>query len=202
MRAGGSRGQSEAEWYCTTLRHKTHGTSLGSAGGAEASVAYAWHPWFGRSVCIHELTVRTSSVVARCSLDGAPPGALQEIPGWMLDSGACSSMRAAAEPVAALPALAALAALLSEALTGVAVTCSDKTGVASDDRHRGDRHAAPPSSASAAEATARPLCGKPTADAGMERPAGSGTTDVDGTDGPPAARPRRRRQARAEARSR
>jgi hypothetical protein len=78
--------------------------------------------------------VRTSSVFARCSLDGAPPGTFQEIPGWMLDSGACSSMRAAAELVAALPALAALAALLSEALTGAAVTCSDKTGVATGNR--------------------------------------------------------------------
>ena len=198
----GRRAPDGAAWRCTTLRHKTHGTPLGSAGGTEATVAYAWHPWFGRSVVIHDLMVRSSGVFARCRLDGAASGALQEIPRWMLDPGACSPMRAMAVPVVSLPALATLAALLSEVLTCAAAALSDKAGVASRDHQYGDRDAASSFLASAAEATARPLCGKPTTDAGVERPSGSGTTDVDGTDDPPAARPRRRRQVRAEERSR
>ena len=167
-------------WVLYNLRHKTHGTPLGSAGGTEATVAYAWHPWFGLSVVIHDLMVRSSGVFARCRLDGAASGALQEIPGWMLDPGACSPMRAMAVPVVSLPALATLAALLSEVLTCAAAALSDKAGVASRDHQYGDRHAASSFLASAAEATARPLCGKPTTDAGVERPSGSGTQTLTG----------------------
>ncbi len=104
--------------------------------------------------------------------------------------------------MAALPALAALAALLSEAMAGAAATYSGKAGVPSRDHHHGDRHAAPSSLASAAEATARPLCGKPVTNAGVERPAGSDTAGADRTDDPPAARSRRRGRAQVEERRR
>ena len=52
---------------CTLLRHKTHGTETGD----EVAVAYAWHPWGGQSVRVHEVIERTTGSVARCSLVGA-----------------------------------------------------------------------------------------------------------------------------------
>jgi hypothetical protein len=177
--------------HCTTLHHKTHNTSLKLARGDAARVAYAWHPWFGRLVVVHDLKTRSSGVFARCRPDGAASGALQEIPAWMLDVAVCSTMRAMAVPVVSLPALKDLAILLAETRNGKAAPLQGDARVTSRDHHQGDRHAAPPVFAPSAEATARPLRRKPTTDTGVERSAGSGAADAGQPDDPPAPRSRR-----------
>ncbi len=69
------------------------------------AVAYAWHPWAGRLVHVHEVIERTTGASARCGLVDAAADRVQEIPVWMLDAALCRSMRASTEPVTALPAL-------------------------------------------------------------------------------------------------
>ena len=176
---------------CTTLHHKTHNTSLTLARGDEATVAYAWHPWFGRLVVVHDLKTRSSGVFARCRLDGAASGALQEIPAWMLDVAFCSTMQAMAVPVVSLPALKDLAILLTDTRNGKAAPLRGDARVTSRDHHQGDRHAAPPVFAPSAEATARSLRRKPTTNTGVERSAGSGAANAGQPDDPPAPRSRR-----------
>ena len=79
-------------------------------------VAYPWHPWRGRTVRVHEVVARGAGTAARCSLDESMPERVQELPSWMLDAATCRGMRSAARPEASMMALAALSALLSEAL--------------------------------------------------------------------------------------
>src|SRR5215211_3621857 len=55
---------------------------IGTAAGDEVTVAYAWHPWAGRSVRLHEVIERATGASARCGLVDAPPARLQEIPLW------------------------------------------------------------------------------------------------------------------------
>ena len=200
--AAGSRAPSAAGRCCTTLRHKTHGTESGD----EVAVAYAWHPWAGQSVCVHEVIERTTGASARCSLVGAPVVRLQEIPVWMLDAAACRWTRAASEPVAASFALAALRSLLSQAMARATAASWSGAAVASPDHHRGDRHAPPPPPASGAGPSTRSLPVEPAANAElgsrMEHPAGSDAARGDRADDPPTDRARQRRGAGAGERPR
>src|ERR1051325_8677829 len=115
---------------CITFHNKTHST----AAGGKVQVVYAWHPWAGRPVRLHEVIERATGASARCSLVDATMTRLQEIPAWMLDARACRTARTTAQPVAALSALAALRALLSDAMraapTGAAIaspaSCGDR----------------------------------------------------------------------------
>src|SRR3954470_20373418 len=139
---------------CTTSHHKTHST----AAGDEVTVVYAWHPWAGRPVRLHEVIERATGASARCSLVDATNARLQEIPVWMLDAVVCRTTRTTAQPVAALPALAALRALLSDAMrgapTGAAVASPESCG---------DRHATPSSPAAKAAPSTRPRPDEPAA---------------------------------------
>ena len=83
-------------------------------------VAYAWHPWAGHLVCIHETIEWPTGIQARCRLTGADGVQLREVPLWMFDAAVCQLMWTAAEPVAAPSALAALRSLLSEPTGGAA----------------------------------------------------------------------------------
>src|SRR4051794_36184042 len=74
---------------CRTLRHKTHGTEAAD----EATVAYAWHPWAGQLVRVHEAIEKPTGTRARCSLAGAAAVRIREIPAWMLDAAACRGVR-------------------------------------------------------------------------------------------------------------
>ena len=154
-------------------------------------MAYAWHPWAGRTVRVHEPIERPTGAQARCSPAGAGVVRMREIPSWMLDAAACLEMRPAPEPVAALPALAALRSLLVEAMEAAAV--------ASPAHHRGDRHATPSSPAPGAAAPARTPAGKLAAVAGrgarMGRLAGSDAAGADRPADAPASRARRCRAA-------
>src|SRR4051812_11087328 len=168
---------------CRTPRHKTHST----ASAAEVAVAYAWHPWAGQLVRVHEVIERATGAWARCSPVGADIVRQQEIPTWMLDASVCRATWWAPEPVAALSALVALRVLLSEAmanaaasLPGVAITLAPP--------HRGGHHAPPPSPGPDTGVPTQPLLGASAAGcrggAGMEHPAGSGPARGDGADDP------------------
>jgi hypothetical protein len=200
--ASDTRGPSAAGWDCTTLRHKTHGTGSGD----EVEVAYAWHPWAGQSVRVHEVIERTTGASGRCSLVGAPVARLQEIPVWMLDAAACRWMSASAAPVAAVSALVALQLLLSKAMARVTGASLSRAAIASRGHRYGDRHATPPPPASDAGSSTRPLPGKPCADAEpgprMERPARSGAARGDQADDPPVDRTCQRRGTDARERRR
>ena len=65
-------------------------------------------------VHVHEVLEREAGAWARCSLVDADVTRVREIPTWMLDASVCRTMRPSAEPVAALSALVALRALLTE----------------------------------------------------------------------------------------
>lgn len=129
---------------CTTRRHKTHKPQEGAGAVLDSAVAYRWHAWFGLRVRVHEVLERGGAAFARCIVDGALPGRSQELPLWMLDAATCEPMRCAEKPVASAPALAALRALLSEALSWSGSSGEGpRTGrIGSCDRHEGDRHAA------------------------------------------------------------
>src|SRR5215207_8503595 len=78
----------------TTPRQNTHGTTVVDDG----EVVYAWHPWAGRAVRLHEVITRASGVVLRCSLAGEGVMRSQEIPAWMLDQAVCRKMRCVPHP--------------------------------------------------------------------------------------------------------
>ena len=183
---------------CITRRQNTHGTTVFDDG----QVVYAWHPWAGRIVRVREVITRASGAVLRCSPVGEGVTRLQEIPAWMLDRAVCGRMRRVPHPVAELGALAALRALLSEAVAArVAAGESRRPAVASPDQDRGERHGAtPPPPDPGTGSAARPS--RPAAivgarrDAGLELAATGCTAHADRLDGAPAGRARRRRGAR------
>ena len=163
---------------CKTPRHKTHST----AAAEELAVVYSWHPWAERTVRVHEVIERLPGAVARCSLVGAAVARVQDIPVWMLDAAACCQTRLAANPVAALSALAALRILLLESMRIAATEVPSDAGIASPDSYRGDRHATPSSPAPTAAPSTRSLVGEPATGIGrsteMDRVAGSDAADV------------------------
>ena len=123
---------------CRTLQHKTHSTGT----AAEVVVAYAWHPWVGLLVHVHQVLERQAGAWARCSVVGADVVRQREIPTWMLDASTCRAMRRSAEPVVALSALVALRALLTTAMRSVPAAPSG-AAVACTPSNRGGRHAPP-----------------------------------------------------------
>src|SRR6188474_1865783 len=112
----GSRrqGRSAGAGGCTTSHHKTHSADAGD----ETAVLYAWHPWTGRTVRLHEVIERATDTVARCSLVDVTGTRLQETPVWMLDPVACRTVLAMDQPITTLSALIVLHALFAEAARG------------------------------------------------------------------------------------
>ena len=197
--ASAGQGSNVACVRCTTPLHKTHGTAI----GGETTVVYAWHPWSGRSICVHEVIERTAGASARCSLVDHPTVVrIQELPAWMLDAKVCRSTRSAAEPIAALGALTALSGLLRDAMQRTAADAVPNVGVASPES-QGERRAttAPSSAPEAASTIGTALGGHAGASerrTSMEQPSGS---DPPGADRPPDTTdgsPRRQRRFAAE----
>src|SRR5688572_10938418 len=185
---------------CTTLRQNTHGTTILDDG----EVVYAWHPWAGRAVRVHEVITRASGAVLRCSLAGEGVIRSQEIPAWMLDRAACGGMRRVPQPVAELGALAALRALLLEVVAArVAAGESRSPAVASPDQDRGERHGATPpppgpdTGSAAQPPRPEPAVGGGRRDAGLAHLATGHPAQADRLDDAPAGRARRRRGARS-----
>src|SRR3954447_15103919 len=193
-----SPGPSASAAGCTTRRQNTHGTT--AVGDRE--VAYAWHPWAGRIVRVHEVITRASGAVLRCSPVGERVTRSREVPAWMLDHAACGGMRRVPHPVVELGALAALRALLSEVVAArVAAGESRSPAVASPDQDRGERHGATPPPPGPGTGSAAPPS-PPAAPIGARRDAGLGlaaagyAAHADRPDDAPAGRARRRRGAR------
>ena len=80
----------------------------------ERQVLYAWHPWFGRIVHIHEVIQKTAGDVFRCSCDDEASGRWLELPAWMFDRSVCAPMQVCAPPFVGVTALGALRVLLSD----------------------------------------------------------------------------------------
>jgi hypothetical protein len=93
---------------CTTRRGNAHGTD-------EREVHYAFHPWTGCIVHIHEVIKKPSGDVARCSRDGDATGRWLELPTWMLDRAACAAIRVEKGPCVHMAALSALMAVIRRA---------------------------------------------------------------------------------------
>jgi len=190
-----SQGRSAGAGGCTTRRQNSHGTA------AHGEIAYAWHPWAGQAVRVHEVIERATGAQVRCSLAGDRVARAQQIPAWMLDAAFCAAMRRTSHPVTELSALTALQALL---LAVVAARVSAAEGrhptVASPDQDRGDRHGStPPPPGPGTGSSARPP--RPETAVGAQRDAGLelvATTDAahaDRLDDAPAGRACRPRRA-------
>jgi len=89
----------------TTRQRNTHNIE-------SREVSYFWHPWYARTVAVHETFTRNGRAVFQCGLDEQPGARLLEIPQWMFDSVACCRMRMAKVPTVSCGALLDLKALL------------------------------------------------------------------------------------------
>ena len=144
---------------CTTRPGNAHRTE-------KREVLYAFHPWTGCIVHIHEVIKKPSGDVVRCNRDGGATGRWLELPTWMFDRAACVAVRVHTLPRVHITALSALMALIGQAsgggnsahlVTSNALIC----GVAriSDDPNCRDCHATPQSSSECSKhsETVRPI---------------------------------------------
>ena len=92
---------------CTSERGKTHVTEA-------SGVLYPWHPWFGRTVYIHEVIERGDGRSFRCDLDTKQTARCMNVPAWMFDRAACLQVRLSDAPQVEVEALICLKALLAE----------------------------------------------------------------------------------------
>jgi hypothetical protein len=90
----------------TSERCRTHVTETGE-------VLYAWHPWFGRVVYIHEVIERGGERIRRCDLSEKQTARCMHIPAWMFDRAACLRIRWADRPQVELTVHTCLKALLA-----------------------------------------------------------------------------------------
>jgi hypothetical protein len=175
---------------CTTPHQKTHGTEAGD----EVEVVYPWHPWAERTVRVHEVVERGAIASARCSLAGATPVRIRELPLWMLDAAGCRTMRVEAHPMATLCALAALHALLSSEKKRSEAE-SEAAAIASPESP-GDRHGTSSSSDLQPTPSTRTRAGKyshkPAQPASLDSAAGTNATNADRAVDAPARVPRGR----------
>src|ERR1039457_4358544 len=69
-------------------RQKTHNTDF-----QPRVMHYPWHPWHGQSVVTRKATGPRTALVYWCSVSAVPAeGQFLEMPRWMFDPAACSSM--------------------------------------------------------------------------------------------------------------
>ena len=90
---------------CTTERQNTHVND-------RREVLYRWHPWFGRSVYIHEVIDKPGVAVFRCNLTGGRSDRSLEVPVWMFDRAACAGCRGVDTAHVGLDTLTVLAELV------------------------------------------------------------------------------------------
>jgi hypothetical protein len=91
----------------TTERQNTHVND-------RREVLYRWHPWFGRSVYIHEVIDKTGVAVFRCNLTGGRSDRSLEVLVWMFDRAACAGCRGVDTAHVGLDTLTVLAELVGE----------------------------------------------------------------------------------------
>jgi hypothetical protein len=92
-------------WRITSSQLNTHNIKL-------RDVCYPWHPWYGRSVVIHDAFVRHGQAVLRCTLEHEEHSRALDIPQWMFDRALCCMMRMAERPWVSLGTLRDLQTLL------------------------------------------------------------------------------------------
>ncbi len=102
------QGPYEGGLSCTTERQNTHVID-------RREVLYRWHPWFGRSVYVHEVIDKPGVAVFRCNLTGSRSDRSLEVPVWMFDRAACASCRGDNTAHVSLDTLSALAELVRDA---------------------------------------------------------------------------------------
>ncbi len=104
--------------YCTTQLSNTHNTS-------ERLVLYDHHPWAGLDVQMLGYVERSRISFARCRLRGDERCLPLELPLWMFDRVACSSIRSERLPEVDLSSLLALQILLGEFTGSGIADCQD-----------------------------------------------------------------------------
>ena len=133
---------------------------------------------------------------ARCSLPGATPVRIRELPLWMLDAAGCRTMRVEAHPMATHCALAALDALLSAERKRYKKSEPEASAIASPES-RGDRHGTSSSSNLQPTPSTRTRTGKYSqaslsSFASLDGAAGANATNADRAVDAPARVPRGR----------
>jgi hypothetical protein len=98
--------RSRSTWSITSSQLNTHNIKL-------RDVCYPWHPWYGRSVVIHDAFVRHGQAVLRCTLEHEERSRALDIPQWMFDRALCCMMPMAEGPWVSWEALQDLQTLLS-----------------------------------------------------------------------------------------
>jgi hypothetical protein len=104
-RCGGCRAPGDCALYDTSSQLNTHNIKL-------RDVCYPWHPWYGRSVVIHDAFVRHGQAVLRCTLEHEERSRALDIPQWMFDRALCCMMPMAEGPWVSWEALQDLQTLL------------------------------------------------------------------------------------------
>jgi hypothetical protein len=85
----------------TRLRDRAASVSPGD-GSTELplrKVCYHWHAWFGRSVTVDEVLIKSADAACRCDLDDASDQRSLEIPAWMCEPTACDRLCLTTEPI-------------------------------------------------------------------------------------------------------
>src|SRR5207253_1523651 len=70
---------------CTSSQSKTHSIE-------SQEVRYRWHPWYGRTVWIHEDLEKNGEGIRRCRGENNVKARPLELPAWMFDEERCRSM--------------------------------------------------------------------------------------------------------------
>jgi len=94
--------------HCRTERQNTHVID-------RREVLYRWHPWFGRSVYVHEVIDKPGAAVFRCNRTGSRLDRSLEVAVWMFDRTACAACRLVDTAHVGLDALRTLAGLVCDA---------------------------------------------------------------------------------------
>jgi hypothetical protein len=108
-------------------------------------VLYPWHPWFGRTVYIHEVIERGGERSFRCDLANSQTARCMDVPAWMFDRAACLRVRLTDTPQVEVTALGCLKALLAEVVNRTSATTA-VVGAGHPFEGRGDADATPLSS--------------------------------------------------------
>jgi hypothetical protein len=90
----------------TTLQSNTHSTE-------SRVVLYPWHPWYGRTVWVYDVRVKTQGTFVDCSLEQICEAPARQVPQWMFDPSVCHQMHLRHSPVVSCQALVELKELLA-----------------------------------------------------------------------------------------
>ena len=91
---------------CTTRQSNTHSTE-------SRVVLYPWHPWYGRTVWVYDVRVKTQGTVVDCSLEQTCEAPARQVPQWMFDLSVCHQMHLRHSPLVSCQALVELKELLA-----------------------------------------------------------------------------------------